>query len=112
MDYQAIQFEISDRVATITLNRPERMNSSSDELLTEWTDAIVRCQDDEAVRVVVITGAGRAFCAGADLRVSGAADNVLMQDSGPSERRKLAPLQCAPRAAGARVPRQALHRID
>ncbi len=87
MDYQAIQFEISDRVATITLNRPERMNSFSDELLTEWTDAIARCQDDEAVRVVVITGAGRAFCAGADLRVSGAADNVLMQDSGPSERR-------------------------
>ena len=86
MDYQAILFDIDHRVATITLNRPERMNSFSDELLSEWADAIVRCQDDDEVRVVVVTGAGRAFCAGADLRATGDAD-VLMQEYGPGERR-------------------------
>ena len=87
MDYQAILFEIDDRVATITLNRPERMNAFSDELLREWADAITRCQDDEDVRVVVITGAGRAFSAGADLRAMGDQDRVLMQEKGPAERR-------------------------
>jgi len=86
MDYQEIMFDVDDRVATITLNRPERMNSFSDTLLDEWSDAIIRCQDDDDVRVVVITGAGRAFCAGADLRASGQGD-VLMQHAGPAERR-------------------------
>ena len=86
MDYQAILFDIEDQVATITLNRPERMNSFSDELLSEWADAIIRCQDDDDVRVVIVTGAGRAFCAGADLRATGDAD-VLMQEYGPGERR-------------------------
>jgi len=86
MEYQAILFEIEDYVATITLNRPERMNSFSDELLSEWADAIIRCQDDDDVRAVIVTGAGRAFCAGADLRATGEGD-VLMQDYGPGERR-------------------------
>jgi len=86
MEYQAILFEIEDYVATITLNRPERMNSFSEELLSEWADAIIRCQDDDDVRAVIVTGAGRAFCAGADLRATGEGD-VLMQDHGPGERR-------------------------
>jgi 2-(1,2-epoxy-1,2-dihydrophenyl)acetyl-CoA isomerase len=86
MDYQAILFDIDNWVATITLNRPERMNSFSEDLLSEWADAIVRCQDDDEVRVVVVTGAGRAFCAGADLRTTGDTD-VLMQEYGPGERR-------------------------
>lgn len=87
MDYEAILFNIEDRVATITLNRPERMNAFSDELLSEWVDAITRCQDDDDVRVVIVTGAGRAFCAGADLQVSAEDDHVLMQGQGAGERR-------------------------
>ena len=87
MDYEAILFNIDDRVATITLNRPERMNAFSDELLSEWVDAITRCQDDDDVRVVILTGAGRAFCAGADLQVSPEHDNVLMTGQGAGERR-------------------------
>lgn len=87
MDYEAILFDVSDGVATITLNRPERMNAFSEALLTEWTDAIVRSQDDDDVRVVLITGAGRAFCAGADLKAQGDEDYALMQHLGPGERR-------------------------
>jgi 2-(1,2-epoxy-1,2-dihydrophenyl)acetyl-CoA isomerase len=87
MTYEAILFDVSDGVATITLNRPERMNSFSDALLRDWADALTRCQDDAAVRVVVVTGAGRAFCAGADLKVSAEEDNVLQQGRGVAERR-------------------------
>lgn len=87
MDYEAILFDVSNGVATITLNRPERMNAFSEALLTEWTDAIVRSQDDDDVRVVLITGAGRAFCAGADLKAQGDEDYALMQHLGPGERR-------------------------
>ena len=87
MDYEAILYDVQDRVATITLNRPERMNAFSDELLTEWADAIWRAAKDEGVRAVIVTGAGRAFCAGADLRASGAEDRVLMADRNAGERR-------------------------
>ena len=56
-----------DGVATITLNRPEKLNACSGELLEGLTDAYRRCDGDDAVRAVVVTGAGRAFCAGADM---------------------------------------------
>ena len=78
MSYEAILYDVEDRIATITLNRPERMNSFSDALLHEWEDAIRRAAEDEGVRAVILTGAGRAFCAGADLRVSAEEDTVLM----------------------------------
>jgi enoyl-CoA hydratase/carnithine racemase len=87
MDYEAILYDVQDRVATITLNRPERMNAFSDELLTEWADALWRSAKDEGVRVVIVTGAGRAFCAGADLRATGDEDRVLMADKNAGERR-------------------------
>lgn len=86
-DYEAILYDVSDRIATITLNRPERMNSFSDALLHEWEDAIRRAAEDEGVRAVIITGAGRAFCAGADLRASAEEDTVLMQGRNAGERR-------------------------
>ena len=68
MEYTAVTYEVSDRIATITLNRPERMNSFSTELLAEWADAIKQATEDDEVRVLLVTGAGRAFCAGADLK--------------------------------------------
>jgi len=67
MRYENIHFEIEDRVATITLNRPERMNAWNDAMDAEIQHALRRCHQDDDVRSVVITGAGRAFCAGADL---------------------------------------------
>jgi enoyl-CoA hydratase/carnithine racemase len=68
MDYQDIRFEVADGVATITLNRPQAMNAWTAVMARELGEALARCDDDDAVRAVVITGAGdRAFCAGADL---------------------------------------------
>jgi enoyl-CoA hydratase/carnithine racemase len=65
--YTAILFEVDDGVATVTLNRPERMNAWTDTMATELAGAMHRCDLDDAVRAVVVTGAGRAFCAGADM---------------------------------------------
>lgn len=65
-DYQDIAYSMDDRVAVITLNRPEKLNAFSTLMGTELSDALRRSDADEQVRAVVITGAGRAFCAGAD----------------------------------------------
>ena len=56
-----------DGVAQITLNRPEKLNAFDRQMRADFTDAVCRASADEAVRVVVVTGAGRAFCAGADI---------------------------------------------
>jgi enoyl-CoA hydratase/carnithine racemase len=73
MEYSQIVYEVSDQVATITLNRPERMNAFTDVMMREVIDAFDRVDADDEVRVVIVTGAGdRAFCAGADLGGGGA----------------------------------------
>ncbi len=68
MDYTAIRFEQADGVATITLNRPEAFNSLNMVMAKELFDAAHRCDADPAIRAVLITGAGRAFCGGGDLK--------------------------------------------
>jgi enoyl-CoA hydratase/carnithine racemase len=66
--YEAIVYQVGDRIARITLNRPEARNSLNDLMIEELLDAFDRAEADDAVRVIVLTGAGdRAFCAGADL---------------------------------------------
>ncbi len=87
MSYEEILYDVTDQIATITLNCPERMNSFSDTLLKEWADAIVQSAQDEKVRVVIITGKGRAFCAGANLKARAEQDNVLQVDATVAERR-------------------------
>ena len=67
MSYETILLDESEGVATITLNRPERMNAWTDVMAAELSAALVHCNEDDSVRAVVLTGAGRAFCAGADL---------------------------------------------
>lgn len=67
MSYEQITCEIADRVATITLNRPDRLNAYTPTMRRELAAAFQQCDDDDGVRVVVVTGAGRGFCAGADL---------------------------------------------
>ena len=66
--YTVIIYEVSDGVATITLNRPDAANSLNHELSSELLDAIIRAEEDPAVRAIVLTATGRFFCAGADLR--------------------------------------------
>jgi enoyl-CoA hydratase/carnithine racemase len=66
--YETIIYAVDERIARITLNRPEARNSLSDQMIDELLDAFDRAKADPDVRVIVLTGAGdRAFCAGADL---------------------------------------------
>jgi enoyl-CoA hydratase/carnithine racemase len=67
MPYEQIACEISDRIATITLNRPERLNAYTSTMRRELATAFRQCDADDGVRVVIVTGAGRGFCAGADM---------------------------------------------
>jgi enoyl-CoA hydratase/carnithine racemase len=60
-------YEVADRVATITLNRPDKLNAFTGDMITRWAEALAEAQRDPAVNVVVVTGAGRAFCAGGDV---------------------------------------------
>jgi enoyl-CoA hydratase/carnithine racemase len=68
MEYSQIIYDVADSVATITLNRPERMNAFTDVMMRELIDAFDQVDADDDVRAVIVTGSGdRAFCAGADL---------------------------------------------
>jgi enoyl-CoA hydratase/carnithine racemase len=67
MAYEQILYSTSDGVATITLNRPDRLNAWTGRMHHEVQSAIRAAADDSAVRVIVLTGAGRGFCAGADM---------------------------------------------
>jgi enoyl-CoA hydratase/carnithine racemase len=78
---EAILFDVdANGVATITLNRPDKMNACSGEMLEGLAAAYRRCDEDDAIRAVVVTGAGRAFCAGADM--SDAARTFDVSDRG------------------------------
>ena len=66
-DYEDIRFELNEGVAVITLHRPEQMNSFSGKMGEELGDAYRRCDQDDDIRVAILTGAGVAFCAGADM---------------------------------------------
>lgn len=68
MDYSAIAYERRGAGAWIVLNRPEQLNAISVRMLDELGDAVHRARSDDGVRALVVTGAGRAFCAGADLK--------------------------------------------
>ena len=71
MDYQQILYAVDAGILTITLNRPERLNAFTARMMYELIDAFERADADDAVRAVIVTGAGRAFCAGADLGSGG-----------------------------------------
>jgi enoyl-CoA hydratase/carnithine racemase len=67
MTYAEIRYEVRDGVLTITLHRPERLNAFTVRMSQELIDAFDHADADDEVRAVVLTGAGRGFCAGADL---------------------------------------------
>ncbi|MBV9993488.1 MAG: enoyl-CoA hydratase [Alphaproteobacteria bacterium] len=67
MAHEHILYEVADGVATITLNRPDRLNAWTGTMYREVRSAMRAASDDEAVRAIVLTGAGRGFCAGADM---------------------------------------------
>jgi enoyl-CoA hydratase/carnithine racemase len=71
MDFEQIRYEVSDRVLTITLNRPDRLNAWTAQMQRELGAAFDRADADDDVRAIVVTGEGRGFCAGADLEAGG-----------------------------------------
>ena len=72
MSYSQILYDVEDGVLTITMNRPEKLNAFTGVMMTEMIDAFDRSDADDSIRAVIVTGAGRAFCAGADLAAGGA----------------------------------------
>lgn len=79
--YNNLLLEVIDGVATITLNRPDVFNAFNDEMSYELQDALKQVEKDKTARVVVITGAGKAFCSGQDLKAAAAAGNRSFMDS-------------------------------
>ncbi|MBP6724128.1 MAG: crotonase/enoyl-CoA hydratase family protein [Halioglobus sp.] len=71
MTYTTLRYEVADHILTLTLDRPEQLNAFTVEMANELIDAFNRASDDDAVRAIVVTGAGRAFCAGMDLNAAG-----------------------------------------
>jgi enoyl-CoA hydratase/carnithine racemase len=71
MEYTQITYSVDEHIATITLNRPEQLNAFTGTMMHELVDAFDRIDADDEVRVVIVTGAGRGFCAGADLSSGG-----------------------------------------
>ncbi len=67
MGFETVLYEVADKIATITLNRPERMNTWNAALAADLAGALLEARDDDGVRAIIITGAGRAFCAGLEL---------------------------------------------
>src|SRR5580704_14109233 len=67
MAYETILYEVADNILTITLNRPDKLNAFSGTMQAEMIDAFDHADQDDNVRAIIVTGAGRAFCAGADL---------------------------------------------
>ena len=71
MDYQTIRYEVSEGILTVTLHRPEQMNAFTPQMANELIDAFQRASQDDEIRAVIVTGAGKAFCAGMDLSAAG-----------------------------------------
>lgn len=71
MSFNTIRYEVSDRILTITLNRPEQLNAFTVEMAKELIRAFNQASDDDEVSAIVVTGAGKAFCAGMDLSSAG-----------------------------------------
>lgn len=67
MDYQQILYDVDGPILTVTLNRPDKLNAFTATMGVELADAFRRADEDDAIRAVIVTGAGRGFCAGADI---------------------------------------------
>ncbi|MGB3619262.1 MAG: enoyl-CoA hydratase-related protein, partial [Catalinimonas sp.] len=105
MNYETLRYDVDGGVLTITLNRPEVYNAINDALSYELQDAFKQAKRDDAVRVVVLTGAGKGFCSGQDLKaVQGEKDRSLAD----SVRRRYNPLILAMR----NLPKPVVGRIN
>jgi len=87
MSYDQILFEVSDNVATITLNRPDRLNAFTPIMFAELRDALNKVEADGSLRISIVTGAGRCFCAGMDMALGASTfdQSQLAQTSTPTQ---------------------------
>ena len=98
MNYKNILFDINEGIATLTLNRPDKLNSFTAEMHGEVRSALEQLAADKSARVLVLTGAGRGFCAGQDLGDRAVAPGGAPVDLGESVEKYYAPLVLALRA--------------
>jgi enoyl-CoA hydratase/carnithine racemase len=90
---EVVQMQVQDGVALLTLNRPDRLNAWTTEMEHAYFAALDGCAHDEAVRVIVVTGAGRGFCAGADMQqLQAIGDGSLPEDEGDERIEQTFPL--------------------
>ena len=80
MNYGSIKYEVQDKIVTITLNRPDQLNALSPTMIRELRDAYARAEADEQIWILVVTGSGRAFCAGADVAEIPADGRVVYEE--------------------------------
>ena len=83
-EFETLLYDVADGVATITLNRPDRLNAFTPKMMVDMIAAFDATDADDAVKAVIVTGAGRGFCAGADL---GSGAGVFGEGSREAERR-------------------------
>src|SRR5687767_8253869 len=98
MNYENIKFQIKDGIALLTLNRPDKLNSFTQAMHLEVRSALDAVQADASVRVLVLTGAGRGFCAGQDLGDRAVEPGAKGVDLGASIEKNYKPLVLALRA--------------
>ena len=107
-DYKSLIYEVKDAVATLTLNRPERLNALGGTLRDDLYDAVLRASGDADVRVIVVTGAGKGFCSGGDVKAmnevkEGRAERPLIDKVAPLRDRVLLAMRDAPQPVIAAV---------
>lgn len=88
MTFETINYQVEDRILTITLNRPDRMNALNVTMMQELISAFQQADEDDEVKAIIVTGAGKAFCAGADLG-AGADTFDYDEESASSEKQKI-----------------------
>ncbi|HUA32721.1 MAG TPA: crotonase/enoyl-CoA hydratase family protein [Candidatus Binataceae bacterium] len=88
MAYEQILYDVSDNILTITLNRPEKLNAFTGQMMNEMIDAFNRADADDNIRAIIVTGAGRAFCAGADLSAGAKTFDYEAREDRPDRRPK------------------------
>ena len=96
--FETLLYAVEDGVATITLNRPEKLNAFNTQMMHDMIAAFDATDADDAVRAVIVTGAGRGFCAGADLS-GGGADLRLRRAQAASDERRASATACSATAA-------------
>jgi len=87
--YQTITYDIKDQIATVTLNRPERLNAINEQMGLDLISAIEAAQNDEDIRAFIITGAGTAFCSGGDWKGDKSALDLITSPSAEMFQRRL-----------------------